>query len=315
MSRTPEPLVSVIIPCYNAGDFIADALESVLDQQHVAFEVLVVDDGSPDGDTIRATVARHTAAPIQLLREPHRGLAATRNAGIDAARGSLLAFLDADDAWASGFLAAQLELLRSSGADLVYCDATFFGSPEHEGGSVMGSNPSAPDVSMEAVLAGSCVPVMSTILARADAVRRVGAFDATLAYCEDFDLWVRMLGDGCTFAWSPEARARRRIHDANLSRDTARMARAQIDVIQRYFDRVAPAHPLLPEIRARLRRLEAEIRLARATAAIQAGDASGGRRALWEVVRAGGGPKHAAAALALTVAPTLALPLLQKRLE
>lgn len=315
MDFDADPLVSIVIPCYRASRFIGEALQSVGMQEGVAFEVIVVDDGSPDGPALRDAVAAGGSARVRLLVEPHRGLAATRNAGIAEARGPLVAFLDADDGWTSGFLRAQVDLLRHTGADLVYSDASFFGSPDYEGSTVMTWNPSAPEVSMESVLAGTSLPVMSTIVARTDAVRDAGGFDPSLAYCEDFDLWVRMLRDGSTFAWSPEARARRRIHDANLSRDTQQMAEAQIGVIGRYLDEVASRHPLRPAIAQRLRRLGGEIQLAQATAAILAGDASEGRRALWGFVRSGGGPKHAAAALALTLAPRLTLPLLRRRIQ
>jgi len=313
--RTDPPIVSVVIPCYRAAGFVADAIDSVLAQEGVPREVLVVDDGSPDGPELEAIALRYAdaPAPVRLLKEPHRGLAATRNAGIEGARGPWLAFLDADDCWMPGFLAAQLALAEREQADVVYCDAVFFGGSEKDGATVMTWHPSERPVTLAAVLAERCLPVMSTIVARTDAVRRVGGFDPDLAWGEDFELWARMLDDGACFAWSSDVRVRRRIHADNLSHDTLRMALGQVAVIERYADRVDRAAPLAPAIQRRRRRLDAVIHLSRARTALQSQDSATARSELWGVVRAGGSAKHWAAALALTVAPGLAAGLLKRR--
>ena len=98
--------VSVIIPAYNAARFLADAISSVFAQSHSHIQTVVVDDGSTD-DT--ADVVRHYA--VSYIRQQHSGIAAARNTGVLAARGSLLAFLDADDLWTREKLARQINLL------------------------------------------------------------------------------------------------------------------------------------------------------------------------------------------------------------
>ena len=236
------PLVSVVVPCYRAAPFLRDALDSVVAQGTGALEVLVVDDGSPDGPELQAIVEDYAGSPcpVRLLVRPHRGLAATRNAGIAAAQAPWVAFLDADDCWLPGFVEAQVDLLESSGADAVYCDAEFFGGSDKDGASVMHWHPSTAEVTLESVLAGTAVPVMSTIVARTSAVREAGGFDPEVDFGEDFELWARMLAAGARFAWSPEVRARRRLHDGNMSRNTLGMARGQIEIIHRHAEQLAP---------------------------------------------------------------------------
>src|SRR5437763_11165815 len=96
MSAPRPPKISVIVPCYNLGEFLAEAVDSVLAQTCQDFEIVVVDDGSTDGPTneILATFAR---PKTRLLRAPHAGLGAARNLGIANSTGEYLCALDADD--------------------------------------------------------------------------------------------------------------------------------------------------------------------------------------------------------------------------
>ena len=105
---TPPPLVSVIVPCYNYGRFLAQALDSVRGQDYPAVEVVVVDDGSTD-DTA-AVAARYPEAVY--MRQENQGLSAARNAGVRASRGAYLVFLDADDWLLPGALAGNAAQLR-----------------------------------------------------------------------------------------------------------------------------------------------------------------------------------------------------------
>lgn len=108
-----RPRVSVVIPAYRAAAFVGQAVDSVLAQQATPAEVIVVDDASPDD--IEAALARHLAAGcVQLLRLPrNQGVAAARNAGIRAASGDVVAFLDADDLWRPEHLAQALAVLQA----------------------------------------------------------------------------------------------------------------------------------------------------------------------------------------------------------
>lgn len=105
-----NPKVSVVIPLYNKGPYIARALNSVLAQTIQDFEVIVVDDGSTDDGA--AVVKGFDDPRIQLIQQENRGVSAARNRGIEAARTELVAFLDADDEWLPGFLETIMRLRR-----------------------------------------------------------------------------------------------------------------------------------------------------------------------------------------------------------
>src|SRR3972149_1699479 len=106
MSDRPlhPPRVSVIIPCYNLGPYLDEAVGSVLSQTYQDFEILVVDDGSTDPAT-RTLLADYRRPKTRVIQLPHGGLAAARNAGVANAGGEYLCALDADDRLASSFLA------------------------------------------------------------------------------------------------------------------------------------------------------------------------------------------------------------------
>ena len=107
------PTISVVIPAYNAASTLSKAIESVLNQdiQGNPLELIIVDDGSTDRTSeIAAHYVRTHPDRIRLIAQKNRGPAAARNAGIAAAAGELIAFLDADDQWLPGKLAAQLSV-------------------------------------------------------------------------------------------------------------------------------------------------------------------------------------------------------------
>lgn len=113
----PLPLVSVVIPCYNARAWVAGAVRSVLQECASPVEVLVIDDGSTDGSG--ALVAAEFPA-VRLVTTPNRGVSHTRNLGIELARGDLFVFLDADDLLPPGRLDRHARLLEETGADVAY---------------------------------------------------------------------------------------------------------------------------------------------------------------------------------------------------
>src|SRR3954447_16755698 len=119
----PEPLVSALVAAYNAEPYIAEALRSALDQDWPELEVIVVDDGSTDGTA--AVVAGFADPRIRLIRQANAGAVGAVNTAFAAARGELLALLDADDAWPAGRLRAQWAVLEARPeVGLVYGDMT-----------------------------------------------------------------------------------------------------------------------------------------------------------------------------------------------
>ena len=264
------PTVSVIVPAYQVAPYIATTLESVLAQTRQDFEIVVVNDGSPDTAALRAALAPYRAR-IRYLEQPQGGPSRARNAGIAVATGTWLAFLDGDDAWAPSFLASQLELLaRDPGAVLVWCDSQPFGGTGREP-TLMTSEPPSGECDVGALLAGRCVVFTSTTVARRDAVLDAGGFDEGLRRCEDFDLWLRLAGRG-RLLYSREVLGWRRLHPASLSASPVAMLRAQIAVRQRFVARTPLSEGVRAIAAAADRRCEAAIALARRRRLLAAGD-------------------------------------------
>lgn len=122
MERKERLFVSVIMPAYNAERYIRQAIESVQSQTCDQWELLVIDDGSTDGTVGIVQAISEQDGRIHLIRnENNLGVARTRNVGLDAARGEMIALLDSDDYWYPEKLEKQLRLAQQTGADVIYC--------------------------------------------------------------------------------------------------------------------------------------------------------------------------------------------------
>jgi len=188
MSATPAPRVSVIVPCYNLGVFLDEAVSSVLAQTFQDFEILVVDDGSTDAET-RALVDRYERPRTRVIRIEHAGLAAARNAGVAAARGEYLCALDADDRLAPAFLEKTVRTL--DGDPSIAFASTWlrtFGTEEWEW------KPERCD--LPTLLSENTV--LTASLVRRSAVADVGGYDTAMPVQgdEDWDLWLRLVERG-----------------------------------------------------------------------------------------------------------------------
>lgn len=111
------PLVSVIVPSYNYLRYIGKCLDSVINQDYPNIEIIVVDDGSTDGSL---EYLESLGAPIRVFQQKNQGVSVARNHGILESTGEFIAFLDADDFWDSSKISKQMNLVLSTGVDLVY---------------------------------------------------------------------------------------------------------------------------------------------------------------------------------------------------
>lgn len=186
------PRVSVVIPAYNRAGTLGRAIDSVRGQEVADWELIVVDDGSGDGT---ATVAEaYGDARIRLVRHPaNRGAAAARNTGIAAARGRYVAFLDSDDEWCPGKLAAQLAVLESEGVPDILCTGFILRRNGSDGASERFPRPHADKDWFAAMLDGCHVSPGSTLIARRAVFAEVGPLDETLRRLEDWDWLLRAL--------------------------------------------------------------------------------------------------------------------------
>lgn len=193
-----QPLVSVLIPAYNCAGFVAEAVQSALGQSYEAKEIIVVNDGSTDGTL---AVLRGFGDAIRIVDQKNGGPPLARNAGLRIARGEYIAFLDADDVWARGKLAAQvfhLEARPEVGAVFtgwqVWRPAPGggFARPEHFDDAIARAEVDTQYSGwIYNRLLFECEMLTTTVMLRASVVRAVGEFDVTLFNGDDYDYWLR----------------------------------------------------------------------------------------------------------------------------
>jgi len=181
------PQVSVIIPTYNRGWIIKEAIDSVLAQDYTEFELIVVDDGSTDHTS---DVLDSYRTVIKVLSQKNMGVSAARNRGIAEASGKFIAFLDSDDLWLSQKLSVQIEFFNQM-PDALICQTEEVWirkglrvnpKKRHKKPSGMIFKPSLE----------RCLVSPSAVMIQRSLFDRVGEFDETLPACEDYDLWLRI---------------------------------------------------------------------------------------------------------------------------
>jgi glycosyltransferase involved in cell wall biosynthesis len=232
-SLVPGPMVSVVIPAYNTSRFIGETLDSVFTQTFDDYEVIVVNDGSPDTCELEKVLEPYWDRILYIVQE-NRGLAGARNSAIRRARGKYLAFLDSDDCWLPEYLESQLRILQDMPAiDAVYCDAAYFGNPRLAGKTYMQICPSKGPVTFESLLRENTQVIVSCTVVRRDAVLEAGLFDETLRRCEDYDLWLRIVSRGGRILYHRKVLARYRSRVDSLSNDELAMNRALLNVYQK----------------------------------------------------------------------------------
>ncbi|MGN6392449.1 MAG: glycosyltransferase family 2 protein [Gemmatimonadales bacterium] len=222
-SAAPE--ISVVIPVHNGERYLAESIESVLAQAHPALELLVIDNGSTDGT---GGVARRYPSVLYTYL-PEKGLCKALNHGIERCRGAFLAFLDADDLWPTGRLAAQLEAFaRDPALELVLGYVEQFISPELD--DAVKATLSIRDRRLPGCHRGC-------MLMRSESFRRVGMFDASIDYGEFLDWYMRAEEHGIREIMLPDVVTRRRIHGANLGYSDRNLRVAYARVLKRGLDR------------------------------------------------------------------------------
>lgn len=117
-----KPLLSIIVPVYDVERYLPKCMDSILAQTFTDFELILVDDGSPDNCPALCDAAAARDARIRVIHQKNRGLSAARNAGLDAARGAWIGFVDSDDYIAPEMYEAMYHAVQSTGADLALCD-------------------------------------------------------------------------------------------------------------------------------------------------------------------------------------------------
>jgi len=189
------PLISVIIPAYNAERTILETIKSVQSQTYSDLELVVINDGSTDRTLDLLNSIQDDR--LKVFSFHNSGVCVARNYGISQAKGEFISFIDADDLWASNKLEAQLDALKQHPeADVAYSWTYFFyeqtgekipGHPAFFTGNVYGD-----------LLKENFITSGSNILVRREAIQKIGEFDSTFPHCADWDFYLRLAAQ-CKF--------------------------------------------------------------------------------------------------------------------
>jgi len=269
------PAVSVIIPAYNQGHYLRQAVQSVLDQSYDDFEIVVVDDGSTDNT--REVVGLFSDPRICYVYQENQGLSAARNTGIGHASGAYLAYLDCDDLFLPRKLELQLEVLEGDRAlGFVAGQAIPIDEQGNRAGHIFRVRP--PEAGHRLLL-GNPLHVGS-VMVRREWQERAGFFDTSLRSYEDWDMWLRLARAGCRMGWVDQPVSLYRFHREQMTRDGRQMTEATFAVLEKVF-----SDPSLPQAwRAMREEAYSNAHIRAAAQAYRAGDYALGKQHLREAV-------------------------------
>jgi glycosyltransferase involved in cell wall biosynthesis len=211
-----SPVVSVIIPAFNCKRFLVETLQSVKMQTYPNYEVIIVDDGSTDGQLELIKEFCDGDSRFRFIRQENAGVSAARNFGFNVSVGSFIAFLDSDDVWLPNNLQVKLEKFNEGNFGLVHSDA-----------QCIDENSRTIDRTLEGkegvllfemlLWSGTQIPGPSSILVRRDILTDVGLFDTRLSTSADHDLFLR-IASRCIIGRVPEITWMYRMHNGNMHR-------------------------------------------------------------------------------------------------
>lgn len=248
MPEIENPLVSVIIPSYNSRHWVGQAIDSVLNQTYPNVEIIVVDDGSTDGtaDFLRDKYGDK----IKYIYQPNGGLGNARNTGIRHAEGNFISFLDADDLLLPEKIAHQVQYFREHPEyGVVYCNLWCVYEEDtenwHEPPPVYQLGGASGDVLPDLLKRNLMVPHAAMI--RRECLDRVGYFYEQAQGVEDWDLWLRLAGQGFEFGYLDERAILYRVRQTSMSHNNYKM-RLNLYRVFAHIREAIPAERLQPAL-------------------------------------------------------------------
>ncbi len=230
MSSGSAPLVSVIIPTFNRGWILREAIDSVLDQDYQNVELIVVDDGSTD-DT--PAILSAYGEKIVVLRQQNAGVSAARNSGIRAATGHLISFLDSDDLWLPQKLSCQVDFFCTHPTALIcQTEEIWIRNGIRVNPKIRHKKPAGMIFEKSLAL---CLVSPSAVMLKKLLFEKVGVFDESLPACEDYDLWLRLSCQYPVFLIDHPLIVKRGGHADQLSR-TPGLDRFRIQALHKLLD-------------------------------------------------------------------------------
>ena len=209
-----ESRVSAVITAYNSEAFIADAIRSVLNQNRVVDEIVVVDDGSTD--TTRSVVAEFADQGIKYILQPNSGAGAARNRGIRETSGEYIAFLDADDFWLKDKIRLQVRYLDANRDAALVSGFSRWWNVDKDTIRTSGKVVKNLRTLRREILVHNVIGNPSMVMVRRSALEVAGLFDEKIRWGQDWDLWIRLI-EKFEAAVLPEPLTVYRWHQDNLS--------------------------------------------------------------------------------------------------
>ena len=306
------PQVTVIIPVYNVAEYIAETLDSVQAQTFRDYEIIVINDGSPDTEALEKILEKYLDHIIYLKIE-NIGVGPARNVAIGEARGDLFAFLDGDDAWLPDFLGSQVEFLEAGDFDLVYADALLFGGSALDGRTFMQNAPSDGEANFASLLDMRCNVVLSGTLARRAAVIEAGLFEPKDVRAQDFNLWLRMAHRGARIGYQKKVLLKYRIRAGSLSGSEVQRVEREINAYERICRMITLSESEQEIVDKQLKRLEAELEIERGKRFLLEEDFAAARRAFEKANQFQKSARLRLIILLLSIAPRLLLKIFRAR--
>ncbi len=232
----PTVAVSVIVPTYNHAEYVLRTLESVFGQSFGDYELIVINDGSPD----------HTSSVLRPLAEAGRiiyfeqvnaGQAVTRNRGLSAARGEFIAYLDDDDRWPADNLELQVNTLRRAGPEVLACVGRCRYTGEAE--TSIADPLTNEALTFAQLLHKNCIVSPGQAVIRKSALQAIGGFGVVRGGADDWDCWLRLAKHGKIIV-SQHVALLYTVHQSNASRDAIAMLRSADAVISKHTEGMSP---------------------------------------------------------------------------
>lgn len=217
-------IVSVIIPTYNRATFTCDAIESILMQTFTEYEIIVVDDGSTD-HTLE--MLKNYKDKIRYILQKNFGPSVARNAGIRAAKGNYIAFLDSDDLWMPEKLEKQFRVLQNN-PDISFCYTQALISKQGEYIEKIGYG---CEQKFEDLLISWSKIFTSSVVIKDICFKKVGLFNEQLSHSEDFEMWLRIL-NYYKGVFVDQPLIIKRQHHSNISKDKVAHLRNRMLIYQ-----------------------------------------------------------------------------------
>jgi glycosyltransferase involved in cell wall biosynthesis len=184
-----QPLVSIIIPTFNRGDFLLKAINSVLNQTYQNFELIIVDDGSTD-HTFEVTRSFVIQEKIKYIRQENAGVSKARNKGAEVANGFYISFLDSDDEWLPLKLEKQIEYFKSNPKiEIAFTDEIWIRNNKRVNQKIIHKK-TGGRIFKQCIQ--QCFIAPSSVIMTRDLFCLMGKFDETFTVCEDYDLWLKI---------------------------------------------------------------------------------------------------------------------------